>query len=160
MDRNHGNITSGSQTIGASCIWGWFFIFRSHPPRSLLAADVPTTPLFRSVVAVAAFSLAQPLRIPTETKLGGSVVAWDLELPLTLLVMVVVVVMEELSLMMNPPEAAKREHFPLIVQKRRKNTQHTQSLGYDHATGRGRGERQADKCHAQRQVLVVFSVHR
>lgn len=47
----------------------------AHPPRSLLAAEALS--LFRSVDTVAAFSLAQPLRIPTETKLGGSAVALD-----------------------------------------------------------------------------------
>lgn len=84
----------------------------AHPPRSLLAADVPATPLFRSVVAVAAFSLAQPLRMPTETKLGGSVVAGGLGPPLTLLLALelVVLVEMELSFTMKPPEAANHRY--------------------------------------------------
>jgi len=47
-------------------------IFPTHPPRSLLAAEAVAS-FFRG--AVAAFSRAQPLRMPTETKLGVSVAA-------------------------------------------------------------------------------------
>lgn len=86
----------------------------AHPPRSLLAADFPATPLLRSVEAVAAFSLAQPLRMPTETKLGGSVAAGGLEGPLALVLLVLVLLVAvavemELSFTMKPPEAAKQE---------------------------------------------------